>query len=385
MSSPAPSTAALYARWQRLPHGARIAAWLIGTRLWVLGWMVLGTWFTRARVHWAGGDEHFRWMYVPHRVLDVWGRWDTVFYQELARDGYSALPPDGGWVVHAAFFPLYPVLLRGLSELLGGASLFHVGVFLSQAMLVLAVVYFDKLVRLDRSESFAGLAVGCLLAYPGSHFFSIVYPESTALFLGVFALYCVRTRREGVAALACALSVWVRPNGWVLCLPTLHELCRGEDGRPRLTPRVLWLLAPVVALLLFLGLHWRLYGDPLYFVHVQEVWNRRPGSPLTTLFRVDRTLDYNLFALGALALLVYAIRRGLRPAYPLMVGANLLLPLATGSLQSIHRFLGGNFPLFIFLADFLETRPRWRWTLLILGLTVLAIFSYRWAIGLGPN
>ncbi len=376
----------LHARWLRLPRGARLAGWLVGTRLWVLGWMVLGTFFTRGppRVEWAGGDEHFRWMYVPVRALDVWGRWDTMFYLDLARDGYPPLRPDG-WVYHAAFFPLYPTLLRGLSVLLGDAPLFFVGLLLSQVMLVLAVVYFDRLVRLDRSGPFAELAVACLLAYPGSHFFSAVYPESTALFLGVFALYCVRTRREGVAALALALAVWSRPNGWILCLPALYELCRTAEGRLRLTPRVLWLLVPVVAVLPLLGLHWQLYGDPLYFVHVQAAWKRQLSLPFVALFRLDRSVDYNLFALAALALLGYALVRKVRPAYTLLAGANLLLPLSTGQLQSIHRFLGNTFPLFIFLGDFLEARPRWRVGLLAVGLGLLAIFSFRWAVGLGPN
>jgi hypothetical protein len=377
----------LYARWQQLPRGARLTAWLVGTRLWVFGWMVLGTFFTRPppRVRWAGEEDGFRWMHLPVRVLDIWGRWDTMFYLDIARNGYSALPPDGGWVYHAAFFPLYPALMRGLSELLGGAPIFHMGVLLAQLMLVLAVIYFDKLVRLDRPDSFAELTVACLLAYPASHFFSAVYPESTVIFLGVFALYCVRTGRAGVAALACALAVWTRPDGWLLCLPTLYELCRGADGRLRLTPRVHWLLVPVVALLPLLGLHWQLYDDPIYFVHVQAAWKRQLSFPLVALFRVDRSVDYNLFALAALALLAYAFARRVRPAYTLLVGASLMLPLSTGQLQSIHRFLGHTFPLFFFLADFLEGRPRWRLGLWVVGLSGLAIYSYRWAVGLGPN
>lgn len=377
----------MWSRWQQIPHGARLALWLVGTRLWVLGWMVLGTFFTRPppRVHWNGGDDSFRWMWVPHRLLDVWGRWDTLFYLEIAQGGYPGPYADGGWVHHAAFFPLYPALVRGLSELLGGVPLFYVGVALSQLMLALALVFFDKLVRLDRSESFAELAVACLLLYPGSHFLSCVYPESTALFLGVLALYCVRTGREGVGALACALCVLARPNGWVVCVPALYELCRGPEGHLRLSPRVLWLLVPTGAVLLLFGLHWRLYGDPLYFIHVQQAWGRRPGFPLAALFSSERSPDHHLFVLAALALVVWGLVRRLRPGYVLMAGVNLLLPLSTGQLRSVHRFLGTNFPLFIFLADLLEPRPRLRRALAVVGLSGLAVFSYRWAVGLGPN
>ena len=59
------------------------------------------------------------------------------------------------------------------------------------------------LARLDEGEPHADLAMACLLAYPGSHFLSCVYPESTALFLAVFALYCARAGLAAPASLAC--------------------------------------------------------------------------------------------------------------------------------------------------------------------------------------
>ncbi|WPB81826.1 mannosyltransferase family protein [Archangium violaceum] len=375
-------------KWQTLPRGARLALWLVGTRLWVWVWMLLGTFFTRPppRVHWTGEEGSLRWMVVPHRLLDVWGRWDTLFYVDIAQRGYPAPYSEGGWVFHAAFFPLYPALMRGLSELLGGIHVFYVGIFLAQIMLALAVFFFDKLVRLDHSESFAELAVACLLAYPGSHFLSCVYPESLALLLGVLALYCVRTQRRGLGALACALCVLARPNGWLVCLPALYELCRGDDDRLRLSPRVLWLLVPTGAVMLLFLLHWQTYGDPLYFVHVQQGWGTTHFTfPLLALISTNRPPDHNLVALAALLLVVYGFVRRVRPSYPLLAGTNLLLPLCTGSPKGVLRYMGSNFPLFILLARLLEPRPWLRRSLLVLGLTGLAVYSYRWSVGLWPN
>src|SRR4051812_43268313 len=48
-------------------------------------------------------------------ALSPLARWDSVWYLRVADDGY----PDGG--PEAAFFPLYPMLARGIGELGGGS------------------------------------------------------------------------------------------------------------------------------------------------------------------------------------------------------------------------------------------------------------------------
>lgn len=80
---------------------------LLGSRLLALIAMVAGSYRPRPDddLHWVGNDGTFFWDQVPIRVLDVWGRWDTMFYWHIAREGYPALHADGGWVYHAAFFP----------------------------------------------------------------------------------------------------------------------------------------------------------------------------------------------------------------------------------------------------------------------------------------
>lgn len=349
--------------------------------------MVLGSFWPAPadNLHWRGREGALFFEQLPVRVLDVWGRWDTRHYLELARFGYRAAGEDGAFAYHAAYFPLFPALMRGLSELLGGASLYLCGLFLAQLFLVLAVVYFDKLLRLDGDPAFAALAVSCLLAYPGSHWLSCVYPESTALFLAVFAVYCARRQRPLLAGLACMLAAVTRSSGWVACLPVLYELLRGEGGRLRWHPRALALLLPLGSVAALMALHQQVYADPLYFVHVQAGWGRRPSFPFEPLFDLGVPLDYHLFALGALLGVAYGLKRRERPGYLAMAATNVLLPLSTGLLRGIHRYMASNFPLFIFLARALEKRPRWRLAWYVGGLAVMAVFAFRWGQGKHPN
>src|SRR5919202_2822559 len=51
----------------------------------------------------------------PHvaSFVEIWDRWDTVHFVNIAQHGYSA---THGFFSHdAAFFPLYPLRLKGLS------------------------------------------------------------------------------------------------------------------------------------------------------------------------------------------------------------------------------------------------------------------------------
>lgn len=367
------------------PVWARVGLWLLATRLLAELAMVAGTFWPAPGGGWVGHEGSLFYRQVPSRWLDVWGRWDTSFYLDIAAKGYP--PPVGdAWVYHAAYYPMLPAMMRGLSELLGGASLFYCGLFLANAFLVLGLVYLYRLVRLDDSQEFAEQVLLVVLAYPGSHFLSVVYPDSLMFFLGVFALYTARTRRFLVTGLALALAALTRSSGVLLALPVLAELLRGPDGKWRFTP---WVLLVLLFIPLVVGpyllLQQQLYDDPLYFMHVQAGWGRHPSFPLEPLFRFDLTPDYHLFTLVAVALTVYGLRRRERLSYWASSAAALLLPLSTGMLRGIHRYLASNFPLYIFGARWLEGRPRARLAYRVIGLAVMALFAFQWGKNRHPN
>ncbi|MCU0696351.1 MAG: hypothetical protein MUC96_07475 [Myxococcaceae bacterium] len=373
-----------------LPRPVRIALMLVGSRLLALVAMVAGSYRPRPDddLHWVGNDGSFFWDQIPVRVLDVWGRWDTMmFYLPLARGGYPPIRDDGGWVYAAAYFPMLPSMMRGLSEATFGLLDPYVcGVLLAQLFLVGAVVYLDKLVRLDHDEGFAELVIALLMAYPGTHFLSCVYPESLALFLAVFGVYCVRTGKWFVAGLACMLAALTRSSGVIMCLPVAYELVRGVPGRWKLLePRLLIFALPAAALGFWLAMNQLLYADPLYFMHVQAGWGRRPTFFLEPFLSLALSLDHHLFALLSVAGVAYAVKRRERPGYVAMATVNVLLPLSTGLLRGIHRYMASNFPLFVFLARALEHRPRWKRLYVVAGLVTMVGFAYRWGQGYQPN
>lgn len=386
-------------RWQRVPRWLRLTAYVVASRVLAGAAMVAGSYRPHQDddLHWIGTDgAGFFWDQVPIRWLDVWGRWDTMFYWHLARFGYPAAHDDGSWVYHAAFFPLFPTLMRGLSVVLGGLEPYYAGLVLAFGLFALAVVYLDRLVRLDASPAFAEWTVVVLLAWPGAHFLTCVYPESLALFLAVFAVYAARTGRPVVAGLSCMLAVVTRSSGVFVCVPVLYELLRTPQGRLRASPKLLVLLLPAVTLGLWLALNHALYDDALYFVHVQAGWGRKPTwfwEPLLNppvLFgagdaKYQLPLDYHLVAFAALALAVAGFRQKQRPGYVALAGLNALLPLSTGMLRGVHRYMASNFPMFLFLAQVLARRPRWAALYVVGGLVAMVLFAIKWGGGFHPN
>ncbi|HYN89085.1 MAG TPA: hypothetical protein VER55_11165, partial [Ardenticatenaceae bacterium] len=52
------------------------------------------------------------WQFSPHRLLDIWGRWDTAWYLSIVSDGYSIRGDVETTLSNIAFFPFYPYLVK---------------------------------------------------------------------------------------------------------------------------------------------------------------------------------------------------------------------------------------------------------------------------------
>ena len=131
-------------------------------------------------------DETFRpYMGIlpeENTFLEVWQRWDTLQYQAIAKGGYDAFE-------NALFVPpLYPLLMRGFGNLLGGKTLLA-GFILSNIFGVAALMAFQRLVFYEFGDiKQARRATLYLLSFPTAFFIFAAYTESL-FFLG--AILCL--------------------------------------------------------------------------------------------------------------------------------------------------------------------------------------------------
>jgi hypothetical protein len=359
-------------------------------------------------------------------------RWDSAWYLTIAHFGYR--PDLGSFTAsRTAFFPLYPLGLRALSDL--GAPPVLAGVLLSLLALAAALYALHRLttleaarLRLPAGGEIARLTLLSCAFAPMAFFFSAVYSESLYLALSVGVFLFARRGRWALAATCAALAGATRSSGILLALPLALFYLYGprEDRAPdrgraaallaRLRPRYrlcadcLWVLLVPAGLLLYMA-HLALGGgDALAPFAAQSGWSRHFAGPFggvwdglkaawggaQQLLSLQRAHLYYPVAGGSpqvaaehnqilLAFLVagavalVGVLRLLPFAYGAYALGALALPLSypvsSQPLMSLPRFLLVLFPLNIWLAARLAPRPALARLVLAVSALALAFFS----------
>jgi len=350
-------------------------------------------------------------------------RWDASWYLVIAHYGYR--PDLGAFTAsRAAFFPLYPLGLRGLSDL--GVAPVLAGVALSVAALGLALYGIHRLTTLEFGAHGDGaraarLAVLLTAFAPMAFFLSAVYSESLYLALSVGLFWCARQGRWAWVGVLGALAGATRSTGVLLLVPALILYFYGprEDRRPdllrgggeapagrapltrpglgRLAPRyrprreLLWLAAVPAGVALYMTHLALAGGDALLPFRAQQVWSRHFAGPFVGVWDGARAA----FA-GARQLLSGQSHRVYFPAapgspmvaaghntvlfaflllaVPCLVGVLRRLPLAYGAYVVVALALPLSYPV---SAQPLMSLPRFLVVLFPLGMWLAAWLSPR--------
>jgi hypothetical protein len=283
-------------------------------------------------------------------------RQDAAWFLAIATRGYDAA--DGS----AAFFPLYPLLIRAVAWLPGVGSL-GAALVVSNACFAGALVMLHGLTRLEgMSREAARLTVLLIAIFPTAFFFLAPYSEGPFLLASVSAFWFARRDRWGLAALAGALAASTRSVGLLLVLALgVEAVMRSRaDGRP-LVPRLLAALAAGIGPLLYLA-WWRIaHDDALAPWRAQRNWQRETQVPWRTV--LDAASDawsrggYWLLDALVVAIVLLAVLAGLRrlrPSYSVYALASLAVPLVyvwpARPLLSMPRFVAVVFPAFWVMA-----------------------------------
>jgi hypothetical protein len=320
----------------------------------------------------SGFGKQFAWS--NYAWLDIWGVWDSFWYMNIAQNGYStaSVIPAYPDQTNFPFFPLYPLLMRLLGELIGG-DYFLAGLLISNGCLLLSGYLLYRLVEQDYSRKLARRSLKYLFLFPVSFILSGVFTESLYLCLTLLCFYWAKQQRWWLAGTAGLCLSATRPLGVLIVLPLAVEYWHrrakkvpstGEFDGFRDFTRVrrirldaLFLLLVPVGLLAFAAYNYHVTGDFWFFKTNQAAWNREISNPLTVLAKAlrqglieahVRTLLEIGFGIAAL-LLLSLFWRTIGFSYWLLGMYSILIPLATG-VNSLPRFTLPIFPLFIVLA-----------------------------------
>jgi hypothetical protein len=277
--------------------------------------------------------------------------WDAGWYEAIAGHGYAGAGHDS-----LRFFPLYPLLARGLS-VLPGVSVGSALVIVANVCALAGTAVVVALARHESGDEAAGRRAAWLLCLaPPAFAFVMGYAEGTLLVLAAGAFYALRARRWWWAAGLGMAAGLTRPLGAVLVVPGLIEVVRGWRAAPSTDrrARVAAVGGPVLGTGAFLGwVGWR-YGDALTPLRQQaEGTHHGLADPLVTLGH-DASYLVHAQHLGeglhlpwvvlTVALVVVAFRHW--PAsYGAFAGAVLAVALTGSNLDSFERYALSAFPL----------------------------------------
>lgn len=280
---------------------------------------------------------------ASYLLAGVWQRFDTLWYLRIAERGYD--DPRG-----IVFYPLYPLLIRGLS-LIGLAPMWA-ALLIARIAAVFLLWGLILLLELDLPPPQARWSVAWMLAWPSGFMLFAAYPDSLMLALAVWSFYFARRGAWWPAALCAALAATSKAAGAAILAGLLVQCWK--DRRWRAGP--LLLAATGVALypaILFLS------GLPQPAAIYPAHWRTVPAWPWETLWAAlraiagkgDVVLLFDLLCLAAVALLAW--RKRLQPSYSAYSAALLLLFLTKKTdplLQSTMRYVLAIFPAFAGLA-----------------------------------
>jgi hypothetical protein len=313
-----------------------------------------------------------------HNLFTATEREDALWFLRLATSGYA--PSDGS----AAFFPLYPQLIRIVAWLPGVGPL-GAALLVSNGAFFMALVLMHALGRLEFSEEIARKSVMFLAIFPTAFFFLAPYTESPFLLLSLAAFWFARRDRWVEAALMGALAALTRSIG-ILLLPALavEALSQWRANGRALAPRLLAALAVAAGPLLYFA-YWKVhFHDALAPVHAQKGWQREWTLPTTTVWHAfklaNRLGSYWLVDLLVVLVIVVAVAAGirvLRPSYLTYALLSLLLPLTdpfpSRPLLSMPRFVAVIFPAFWVIGRAVERRR-------IPEALVVGVFAAGWSL-----
>jgi len=307
--------------------------------------------------------------------INPWANFDGVHYLSIAANGY---------VNQAAFFPLFPLLIKIFSF---GDQVFFSGFLISNISFFVSLFYFYKLLRLDYKEGGSWEILLILLFFPSSFFFGAVYSESLFFLLLILSLYFARKGMWFWASVFGMLLSATRLIG-IFILPALVYECYVQKKKFNY-----WLLITPICLFAYSFFNFRKWGDWLYFIHAHsELGNGRVTNGVVlfpqTVYRYFKIflslpvgqyewwiaiLELSVFV-GVSLLLYLAWKKKVRTSYLIFSILAFLLPVSSGTFSGLPRYAIVLFPIFIALS-FLGERAKRTW-LFISGILLFILTMF---------
>ena len=307
---------------------------------------------------------------------------DAGWYQTIAAHGYGSLPRSA-----IRFFPLLPLLDRGLSDItsltVGIASL----VITNAASLLLGIGIY----ALARSEFpdpvVARRAVWLIMLAPPAFVFVMGYSEALLVLLAVAFFVNIRRGNWWWAGLFGYLAGSARPIGCLLAVPAVIEVIRSwrTDGSGAWPGKVVAIVASAAGTVTYLGWVSAMYGEgflePLK-IQQQQAHHGALTDPVSTMYHALANVAHGHHVgdalhvpwIGVAAILIIVAFWRLPVSYGAFALCVVVVALSGSNLDSFERYALSAFPLVMAGATLIRS-PRVATVTYVLSGTAMALYA----------
>ncbi len=325
-------------------------------------------------------------------LLSPWANFDGLHYITIASNGYTN---------NYGFFPLYPTLIKPISNIFGATENFDSayllsGFLISNLAFFLSLLIFYKLLSLDYSDKQVKTSILALLFFPTSFFFGSIYSESLFLLLLFTSFYFARKKQWLLASFFGSLLTLTRLVGICIFPILIYEFYRSRDWSIKnFIKSGIW--AAPFGLILYSLYNQIQEGSFLYFIKAQGNFlnNRSVDSFIffgQTVYRYIKILfttssaqfewwiallEIGSFIFISLAI-IYALKKRVRFSYVLFSFLAALIPASSGTFSALPRYILVAFIIYILIGII---GAKFKLAYFLISITLLSILTFFFSRG----
>ncbi|MGD0576858.1 MAG: glycosyltransferase family 39 protein [Candidatus Staskawiczbacteria bacterium] len=312
----------------------------------------------------ALGYSSAREHYSSYKIFNVWGLWDTRWYLNIAKMGYSAKIDAQGYANYG-FFPLYPLFIKIFNFIF--QNYFASALIVSNLFLILAAIFLYKLTRLDCDEEISLRTVKYLFVFPAAFLLSAALSESLFLFLIIVCFYYLKKQKWFLSGIFGMLLTLTKPFGIIMLVPAIYEYiafvkANKKIGFLKIIKDACSILLIPIGLALFAVYTYFLTGDIFAYTHIkQSGWGNYLANPIKLVYS-SLTSGFTGYVFGAEAsifiifLLIFFWKK---INFSYFLAAIMLVGFCVfynGTMPSALRYYTALFPVYIILGKISENK-----------------------------
>ena len=304
--------------------------------------------------------------YSSFKFLNIWGLWDSAWYINIAKIGYSI---NLNYLKQAnyGFFPLYPLCIKIFSFVF--QNYFISALIVSNLFFILAAIFLYKLIRLDYDEETSFRAIKYLFIFPAAFLFSAALSESLFLFLIVVCFYFARNERWFLTGFFGMLVTLTKPFGFIILIPIAYEYIMMKKKEKKLT--ILEKIRDVcsislipLGLVLFATYTYFVIGDFFAYPHIKAIgigWQDHLESPLRVVISslASGLIGYVWGAIASILVILFLMYFYKKVRFSYFLSGLLIVIFCisyTGTLTGALRYYTAIFPIYIIFGQLSSNR-----------------------------